>query len=326
MTTRSLVKFGIAFALLACGCGRTTSEGVGGETNWLRSCVGDATCGDYGSCTCGLCSDGCDQDDDCPSGLICQPSVSALVTNACGAESEHGICAPECTADRDCAAGQACIQRACAPAASGATGDSMADAYIVNAIKPDAECNAFATSKLIAPVGAYDLARDYPACQQSYRPTFKLASFVEGIIQVSGAEVRLMDATRSTIVFDLEQLELPNPFEIIASQTLLPEAGELTLGALSLELIPALYARQLDSFAGQQLLAEIKVHALDESNRPLNVPPFVYVIDVCDGCMTLCAAVIPADFSPEEIYGSNTCIDNTAADGRVCVDNGCTTR
>jgi hypothetical protein len=43
---------------------------------------------------CGVCSDDCSGDSACAEGTVCSPRTSALVIDACGADSEHGLCAP----------------------------------------------------------------------------------------------------------------------------------------------------------------------------------------------------------------------------------------
>lgn len=56
---------GLLFATLVWGCGSRVSSGnTGSETHWLQSCERDADCGTY-SCYCGVCSRGCDEDNDC---------------------------------------------------------------------------------------------------------------------------------------------------------------------------------------------------------------------------------------------------------------------
>jgi hypothetical protein len=226
------------------------------------------------------------------------------------------------------------------PAACAPEGPS---AFVTGALVPDSECvttnepggNAF------KPIGSYDISPgfngDTDNCNAPYIVHLFVNSFLRpnadpglgraepNVLQLHSAEVRLMDINHATIAFDREEPALPNPFVVTVSDTLLPTDGtNPETGLAHVEVIPTAYAPELDRFAQeqQQILAEIQIFGTTTGDVDVDLKPFVYTIQLCDGCMTLCRSMLEDEISDEEIYGEDVCIDNASADGRVCVDEG----
>ena len=128
-----------------------------------------------------------------------------------------------------------------------------------------------------------------------------------------------MDSRRQPIEFHADgDRQLPNPFLVIANTTLPPAHGaQPATGVVALEVIPVDYAAQLrDSMVvGEQILAEISIFGTTTGNKDIEFRPFVYPIELCDGCLTLCAR--------EADHADGQCQDNSGQDGRVCVDPDC---
>lgn len=324
------LSVGFACLVLLAACGKTHDEGLqGGETNWLSACEDESTCG-VGSCVCEVCSESCDDDDDCPDGLVCRGPATELVRNSCG-ESERGLCAPECTRDQDCGDGQICGDGAACTIVSSDAGVSAApyEAFSIAAVSPNAACEVSPDGPLV-PIGLFDVASgaaaDSESCDDPYRIHLVVANAGEDIVQVLGTRVRLLSRDQRPIVFNREEQELPNPFDFTSTTTLLPpdEGEAATRGFITVEVIPAAYAQQLDRYDGTQILAEITVDARDASDAVVAVPTFFYPIDLCVGCLSVClnADVVDQSIDPAEIYG-DSCPDDSGQDGRMCIDPDC---
>ncbi len=333
----------IGLASASAACSTSTLMGVGGETNWLESCDDSASCGEHGGCICGLCSESCESDDECPSGLVCKASDSTLVTSACGASHSSGICAPMCEQDEDCGTDQECVQQACSPLPQSFADASMTDTdegdasiignsnvgdgngpYIIAATPPEADCSVSAQSDAIMANGVFDIDQGAGgACDSPYRVNFRFASYEPGVLQLYGTQVTLRDTRQRAIIFDQTIPPLPNPFESVSSRTVLPpDEGGHVEGVLQIELVPSAYGAQLSMFEGQQLLAEINVLARDADGHAVDFQPFIFPIDICDRCLAVCLADLPPDLDTAEIYGDQ-CPDNAGADGRICIDPDC---
>lgn len=214
-------------------------------------------------------------------------------------------------------------------------------AFVTYNLQPDANCvvSPEMGTNLFIPIGSYDISSGYNGdtdnCNSPYVLHLLVNSYLRSngdptqgraepnVLQLHSAEVRLMDINRNTLAFDQEEDALPNPFLVTTSNSLFPTDGTNPSTAVAaVETIPSAYAPQLTNFDGGQILAEIQVFGTTTGDVDVDFKPFVYTIQICDGCMTLCAASIPKDTPPDEIYGEDTCMDNASADGRVCVDYG----
>jgi len=331
----------LALLLVLAGAACASSEppsNLMGNTNWLSSCEEDDDCGDELSCVCGVCTRQCSETNDCAGleGAACDEQSEALAT-ACGSSVEMSVCLPECGNDRDCGGGYECIATHCLPtevvAGDGdvATGCGPNGAFTAAILAPDEECVLSADSRKI-PTGLYDVSSGFDgeggSCDAPYVVAVLLYSCLQGIndtLQIHSAQVRLQDINRSTIAFD-RFTPLPNPFLVTSNTAIFPMRDDgPSPGVAAVEIIPTVYAEQLDGFDGQQLLAEIQLFGTTVGDVDVELEPFVYPIRICNGCLTLCGAHLPPELSAEEIYGEGVCRDNASADDRICVDSSCTT-
>jgi len=228
----------------------------------------------------------------------------------------------------------AVLLAACAP--EGPSG------FVTYNLAPDSSCVVSPeSSDLFVPIGRYDISTGFNGdtnnCDAPYVMNLLVNSYLRpnsdttlgraepNILQLHSAEVRLMDITRATIIFDQEADVLPNPFLVTTNNSLFPTMSNTpSMGVASVEVIPKAYAAQLDDFVDEQILAEIQIFGTTTGDVDVDLKPFVYTIQICDGCLTVDACSIPEDTSLDEVYGDDVCRDNASADGRVCVDYGCT--
>jgi len=229
-----------------------------------------------------------------------------------------------------------------APLMLGACAPEGPSGFITYNLEPDSDCitSPDQGANPFIPIGSYDISPgwngDSDVCNKPYVLHLLVNSFLRpggdatqgraepNVLQLHSAEVRLMDINRATLAFDQLETPLPNPFLVTTSNSLFPTDGTTPSTAVAaVEVIPTAYAPELSDFAEDQaqILAEIQIFGTTTGDVDVDLKPFVYTIQICDGCMTLCAADIPKDTPDDEIYGEDTCIDNASADGRVCVDN-----
>lgn len=227
----------------------------------------------------------------------------------------------------------AVLLTACAP--EGPSG------FVTYNLAPDSSCVVSPeASDLFVPIGSYDISTGYMNrtnnCDAPYVMNLLVNSYLRpnsdttlgraepNVLQLHSAEVRLMDITRATIAFDAGEDVLPNPFQVTTNNVLFPTMSTTPSTAVaSVEVIPKAYAAQLVNFVGEQILAEIQIFGTTTGDVDVDLKPFVYTIQICDGCLTLSACNIPEEMSLDEVYGEETCRDDASADGRVCVDRGC---
>jgi hypothetical protein len=223
------------------------------------------------------------------------------------------------------------VLTACAP--EGPSG------FVTAHLVPDEECivsNEPGANPFVAQ-GLYDVsAGDQGDCDAPYILNLLVNSFLRpnndvglgraepNVLQLHSAEVRLMDISRATIEFNRGDTVLPNPFLVTTNGSLFPTDGDEPSTAVAfVETIPSAYAEQLDGFDGLQILAEVQIFGTTTGDVDVDLKPFVYTIQICDGCLTRCGACISSEASADDIYGEGVCRDNASADGRVCVDPRC---
>jgi glucuronoarabinoxylan endo-1,4-beta-xylanase len=122
--SRSAVSGVLLLALGAVplpACNPDSGPGPQGDshTNWLRTCGGDADCGEL-QCVCGVCTLPCDDSSACsdaPGYACAAPGDAASVSACAGATPTRGMCLPSC-AESACAAGSSCLDGACVPQAA----------------------------------------------------------------------------------------------------------------------------------------------------------------------------------------------------------------
>src|SRR6185436_6764410 len=116
---------------------------------------------------------------------------------------------------------------------------------------------------------------------------------------------------------------LPNPFLVTTNNSLFPAPGNTpSTGIAALEAIPVAYAPYLASFKGSQILAEIQIFGTTTGDVDVDFKPFTYPIEICDGCLVLCAGDIGDKMTREDVVGDK-CDDNSGNDDRVCIDPNC---
>jgi hypothetical protein len=315
-----------------------------GNTNWLTSCEEDDDCRDDLSCSCGVCTRECTTTADCSGlgGSVCDIESEAFAS-ACGSSLEMSVCLPECGNDDDCGGGLECVAAQCLPAevvAGSPIGDGDGDssigcgpngAFVSANVAPDQDCILNAQGSPQLPIGLFDVSSGFHGedgtCGTGYRVNLLAYSCLQGAndtLQLHSAEILLKVASGETILFDRLDPPLPNPFLAVGNSTIFPMRDDApSSGIITVEAIPAAYAAQLDDFDGQQVYAEIRVYGTTVGDSDVDLDPFRYPIEICDGCLTLCAGAIPPEATLDEIYGEGACRDNAGADDRVCIDGSC---
>jgi hypothetical protein len=208
----------------------------------------------------------------------------------------------------------------------GAGSGHRPQAYVLAAVAPDSDC-VYSSSSRFFPTGLLDISPGHggtKACADGYFVTLGIASEEREILQLSGATVRLLTRDQELIEFDPSS-EAPNPFTYQGSQTVVPaaDAGS-TMTIYTVEAIRNGHAAQLDAFVGEQILIELRLHGSDGSDTPIDFRPFLYPVEICDGCLTLCLEddLLQRMILPEDVIAGE-CADNSGSDGRVCIDTDC---
>jgi hypothetical protein len=338
----------VCTALAACGSDAHSS--LGGETNWLRACAESDDCS-AGSCVCGLCSERCSEDDDCPRGLRCEREDSALHGAACGAEDEvPGLCSPECDADRDCGAGRACMNGACAPvtASGGGAGSDgehpgKSDAgpepgpgpltvpggtrLLVDAhLDLDAQCLPQIDKPIGSGASVYDIAQAdaaAPACARPYMLVLRVQNPLSETVLVTELEITLLTVQQQTIRFAVPDPILHNPFRHAVTGSVPASANGMNGQDVVLaEAIPLAYAEHLEDFAGGELLIRAQIVGETASGEPVGANRFDYRVSLCQGCLSTCQSQLD-DTTTIEQLNTGACDDRAGADGRYCIDSDC---
>jgi hypothetical protein len=214
-------------------------------------------------------------------------------------------------------------------------------AFVTFAIAPDAHCLYASSAETFYPKGSYDISPDggngSKACDEPYQVVLKTNSFLRSnsdpdlgraepnILRVHSAEVKLMNLQKQPLLFADDEGTLPNPFLVTTGGILEPAtSNESASGVSAVEVIPVAYTPFLYDFVNDQILAEIQLFGTTTGDVDVDFQPFVYPIEICDGCMTLCQTTLDASMMlREDVVGEDNCDDNSGADGRVCIDPGC---
>jgi hypothetical protein len=344
---KTVIALAVIAMITSCASSESPS-GVMGNTNWLTSCDEDDDCDDDLSCSCGVCTRQCTTTSDCSElgGSVCDVQSEALAS-ACGSSIAMSVCLPACRNDNDCGGGLECVAAHCLPAevvaaSPGVDGDGDGGtsigcgpngAFISAHVAPDEDCIVSAEGSPQLAIGSFDVSSGFNGddgnCNTGYRVNLLTYSCLQGAndtLQLHSAEVLLKVPSGETILFDRLDPPLPNPFLVVGNSTIFPMRDDgPSSGVITIEAIPTAYAEQLDDFDGQQVHAEIRVYGTTVGGSDVDLNPFLYPIEICDGCLTLCVAAIPPDATADEIYGEGVCRDNASADGRICVDTSCVT-
>lgn len=113
MRLNGLLRVG-AIALLACGCREGAAPSAGSNSNWLKSCDTDASCGAQTSCHCGACTRTCATDTDCAEleDAQCVHEGGPELRSLCATDVGAGLCLPRCEPG-SCGPGRVCMLGAC---------------------------------------------------------------------------------------------------------------------------------------------------------------------------------------------------------------------
>jgi hypothetical protein len=122
----SRAKTVVGLFTLALGAAWACSNRVAdhsSETNWFDSCETDGDCS-VGTCLCGVCSESCSEDANCPGVYTCAGSGSGAFTRLCKgvASAPEGVCLKGCGSGSACPTGFECESDACVPKARAASG------------------------------------------------------------------------------------------------------------------------------------------------------------------------------------------------------------
>lgn len=333
--------FAALVALTAVACAESDSPPTYmGNTNWLMSCGTDRDCSDGLSCECGVCSRTCSRNADCAELESACDSESQALVAACGAEVETGLCLPGCEDDGDCGDGLACVDAHCLPVdiSSGEQapiGCGPNGAFTSAVLAPDSEC-VISPDNATIPIGQFDVSWGFgdsgtggPCSNREYVVPLLVYSCLQGVddtLQIHSVEVALRDESNAIIQFDRSDQPLPNPFLVTSNATVFPMRGSTPrAGAAFVEVIPSAYADQLDGFDGMKVLADVQLFGTTLGDTDVDLASFRFPIEICVGCLTVCAASFDADVSLDEVYGEGVCRDDAGGDGRICVDTSCTT-
>ena len=209
-------------------------------------------------------------------------------------------------------------------------------AFVTFNVAPEGDCTySNDLDNMFFPIGSYDLSTgDAGNCERPYVVNLLANSFLRpnsdsdlgraepNVLQIHSAKVKLMSISRETLTFPDTDPALPNPFLVATNNALFPASGMTpSTGIAAVEVIPVAYAEQLTSLEGQQILADIQVLGTTTGDVDVEFKPFVYPIELCDGCLVRCASIF-GDAKKEDVYGED-CADDAGADGRICVDRGC---
>lgn len=209
-------------------------------------------------------------------------------------------------------------------------------AYVSQNIPLDNECIASPDSDVFLAVGDYDIAAALnrtDVCRRSYFMHLLVNSNLKSnandatgraepnVLQITDAEVRLIDVEQQALIPFDGRVELPNPFRVKANNTLPPTTGrDPQTGVVAIEAIPVGYDEQLGDYVDKQILAEVQIFGTTLGDVDIDFKPFQFPVRICEGCLTACRGDFEEGATPDEIHGES-CPDNGAQDGRLCVVN-----
>ena len=90
-----------------------------------------------------------------------------------------------------------------------------------------------------------------------------------------------------------------------------------------LEAVSAEHASLLADFAGERVVVEVKLHGLDDQDRAITFRPFVFPLEICEGCLARCSSELISQMLTREDVAMGQCDDNSGSDGRICWDPNC---
>lgn len=183
------------------------------------------------------------------------------------------------------------------------------DLFISGDLGMNEDCEYEADAEL-AVMGEYDISQGADggskSCGRPYIGHLLVRNDNDEEVVVESALVRLMSVQHQTVIFDLLDTPLPNPFEVAVGG---PVAASSS-GVIEVEVIPEDYGRELVNFVDGQILAEIRLQGETADGSSLGSNRFTFPIAVCEGCQTFCEGdPLPA----------GACAEDPA----ICIDDGC---
>jgi hypothetical protein len=215
-------------------------------------------------------------------------------------------------------------------------------AFITQNVKPDGSCIVTPDADVFLPSGSYDISPGKKgACLKPYTVNLLVNSYLRenanGPLGRAEPNLLLIHRAKVTLktldgkIFDFNDGgggggDRPNPFLTTTSNAIPPSSGtKPSTGIASVEVIPASYAERLndDMVVGGNIQAEIEIFGTTTGDVDIDLAPFTYTIEICDGCMTLCnSKLVEMDMTPMDLAGEE-CPDGAGADGRICIDPDC---
>jgi hypothetical protein len=329
---------GLAISLVLAACGSTTNPTqIGSETNWLRACERDSDCA-ASACVCGVCSSRCSDDTDCADGQRCEREASALYSQTCGVDPQvRGLCAPECEERTDCGEGLSCVAGACAPPASEVTADAGTAGLLAGPREPtgprqlvidahlelSSECAPDLERPIGSGVGVFDIGIDAGGeCAVPYRLNLRVRNLLTERVLVSQVDVLLMNVQSQPLLFDDDDVFLPNPFSLSVSGSIAAAIdSEPGSDAIVAEAVPSAYAPYLSDFDEDQITVRVQLSGETLNGEPVRSNVFDYRVSICTGCLSMCASRFDSAVVQEML--SESCVAGRAADGWICLDPGC---
>ncbi|MDH5676704.1 MAG: hypothetical protein OEZ06_31590 [Myxococcales bacterium] len=167
-------RFGLLGALLLAAvfglgsCGQVTDPLGDKNTNWLKLCPQDESCGDEFQCLCGVCTLACEDTAQCgrvSSGSSCVRVGDPALQSSCeaqGVDDAAAVCAAECDGDDNCkrllGPDASCAQGICVRSAQASVGEPGGDegsgddiARFAAFIAANSECDTVSDCMLIKP-------------------------------------------------------------------------------------------------------------------------------------------------------------------------------
>jgi hypothetical protein len=203
---------------------------------------------------------------------------------------------------------------------------ATSEAFISGHAGLDAQCE-FKTDRLVGK-GLFDIARgaDWETvarsngCSQPYTLNLVVDSASDELVLFTRADVRMVTpASGATIEFPETERSLPNPYNVLVSGRIPSDKRE---GVITVDVIPTQYAGTLEMFVGEDIAVDVQLSGVQRSGSRVTTQTFRFPVAICKGCLVVCGGDLDESVTDEEIYG-NACPDNTAADGRLCVDHAC---
>jgi hypothetical protein len=193
-------------------------------------------------------------------------------------------------------------------------------------LRPDHDCRYYAEPvNVFYPTGRYDIATQ-GNCDHPYmahllvRSTWQNKTSVTQLLHVDSATITLETTDKNPVQFGDGK---PNPFLTTTSLSFESADNGEMYGVAELEVVPVGYKAGLTQFADQQIYALIELHASTSSKRAVEAMTFLYPIEICIGCLTVCTSYLDAQkLTREDLIGDH-CDDESGNDERVCIDTGC---